>query len=156
MSPLSWAATCAVKNRKIKHHARSLCCPICSFISYIRLHPYPPRSSHSDVLCFVQSSQALTCLKAWLLQFHLPSTRFLRPSYSWFPLLIQDSVKYHFLRGNRILRGALQFCAEYGKICCSTHRTTEQTKQKINSKKNKGKRIIIFYSWPNNTCISIK
>ena len=89
MSPLSWAATCAVKNRKIKHHARSLCCPICSFISYIRLHPYPPRSSHSDVLCFVQRSQALTCLKAWLLQFHLPSTRFLRPSYSWSPSLFR-------------------------------------------------------------------
>lgn len=53
MSSLSWAATCPVKNWKIKHHARSLCCTVSvvsSHTYYSTLTRHAPATQTSFVL----------------------------------------------------------------------------------------------------------
>ena len=137
MSSLSWAATCPVKNWKIKHRGRRLCCTV-SVVSSRTYHSTLTHHAPATQTSFVLFKEArlspvsglgscsFTCLA------HTSSDL---PT-AGFPSLFRTQFKCHLLRENRTLRGALQFCEEYGKVCCSTYRTTEQTKKKINSKKN--------------------
>ena len=97
MSSLSWAATCPVKNWKIKHRGRRLYCTVSVVSSHIyhsTLTHHAP-ATHTPFVLF-KEARLSPISRPWLLQFHLPSTHFLRSSHSWVPLIIQDSVQMSF------------------------------------------------------------